>query len=82
MREHVESTKPHLPRASGFLGPIKAAVKDKATGPPPDDFFTSLLGFGILNWELLFFCKKDFLKRKKVYNLNSQENIVYKYTKV
>jgi hypothetical protein len=33
MREHVESTRQH------GVGPIKAAVKDKATGPPPDDFF-------------------------------------------
>jgi pantetheine-phosphate adenylyltransferase len=48
MREHVERTRQH------GVGPIKVAVKDKATGPPPDDFFTSLFGFGILNSELLW----------------------------
>jgi hypothetical protein len=36
MREHVESTRQHS------VGRIKAAVKDKATGRPPDDFFRHL----------------------------------------
>jgi hypothetical protein len=35
MREHVERTRPH------GVGPIKAAVKDKVTGPPPEIFKAS-----------------------------------------
>jgi hypothetical protein len=34
IREYVDGKRRQLPRASGFLGPAKAAVEDKAAGRP------------------------------------------------